>query len=138
MASIWTVAPEEKRENLVYVDPTGTTHPFSITLKRHLTVGEERAVMTAGWAGVRPRTGGEAEIRVDWNIQGFARARAYLIDWSLTDDKGVKLPITAQVIETLHSDVFTIIDNAITAHVEAMAEEKKARSGGSAPSPTSV
>ncbi len=76
MSSIWCVAPEAVRKDLVFVDAVGGSHPFWISIKKKLSVGESRRVQTAGWQGVtgmggggRRRPGEEApaaEIRIDW------------------------------------------------------------------------
>jgi hypothetical protein len=133
--SIWTVKPEEVKVDLVYKD-----QPFWITVKKFLTVGEERRIMTAGWRGMASSKDPNAneEITIDWKLQTFARTETYLLDWSLTDDKAVKLPVNRAVIETLEPDLYGLIEQAITGVVEASAEEKKLKAGSAAPSPTSV
>lgn len=142
--SIWTVKPETVTVDLTYVDPERQSHPFWIKLKKHLTVGETRRVSTAGWRGVRQssardgESGSGAEIQVDWRATSFARTEAYLIDWSLENEKHERLAVTRDVIETLSPDVFQLVEDAITAHVEAMEKEKKVPAGRSEPSPTSA
>jgi hypothetical protein len=145
MSSVWCVSPEEEKLELIFVDPAGNTNPFWIKVKKRLTVGEERKVQTAGWRGLSGMASSKAEareqgpeIQIDWKSTTFARAEAYLTDWSLSDDKGKKLPVTREVIETLHPDVFDLIENAISAHVKAMADEKKLRTGSAEPSATSA
>jgi hypothetical protein len=144
MGNPWTVAPEAVTVNLTWADPSGIAREFWIKIKKFLNVGEERVVQTAGWKGVsgmgggEGAMGGEAEIRIDWKATSFARATAYLVDWSLEDDKHNRMPLTPASMQALHPEVFELIENAITAHVKAMAEEKKARSGASEPAPTSV
>ena len=142
-SSIWTVRPSTVTKELVYVDGEGNRHQFSIDVVRQLTVGESRRVMMAGWRGVRQgkAVAGEepqgTEIQIDWRQQSFARTETYLKGWSLTDDAGKKLPIARDVLESLHPDVYTLIEDAISAHVESSEQEKKAKSGEPSPSTTS-
>lgn len=131
--SIWTVKAESVRIPLVYIDAQGDTRTFWVDVKKRLNVGEKRNLVTAGWKGVRHDNDATGEIRVDWSGQSFARALAYLTDWSLTDNALKKLPLTREGVETLDEEVFDIIDAAIVAHVAAMDEEKKLRTGSVAP-----
>lgn len=144
MGNPWTVAPEVVEIPLEWTDPTGVARSFWVKIKKFLTVGEERVVQTAGWKGVTGMGGGEgatgadAEIRIDWKQTSFARAMSYLVDWSLEDDKHNRMPLSMNSLQALHPEVFELIENAITKHLEAMAAEKKARTGSSAPAPTSA
>jgi hypothetical protein len=57
-------------------------------VKKALTVGEQRSIVTSGWSGmtgVSGRTDG-TRIDIDWRRQGFARTLIYLVDWSLTGE----------------------------------------------------
>lgn len=143
MASIWTVKPEDVKIDLTFVDE-GKTFPFWIKIKKRLTVGESRRVMTAGWRGLRQSNPGARadnagpEIQIDWKATSFARAEAYLIDWSLTDERETKLAVTHDVIESLHPDVFALIEDAINKHIETAEQEKKDQTGVSEPTTTSV
>ena len=140
--SVWCVKTETETRQLVYVSRDGVAYPFSITLKKRLNVGEARRVMTAGWRGLsnigRASANVTPEININWQAQTFARAEAFLTDWSLTEENGQRLPLTRETIEALEQDVFELIEAAITAHVEAMEQEKKVTSGAAEPSPTSV
>lgn len=125
MGSIWTVAPSDNRVDLVWeTAPTGP-QPFWVRLKDLLTVGEDRRVKTAGWRGVGGIGGKEQEIRVDWREMGFVRAFVWITDWSLKDDKDNKLKLSIDTFETLHPDLFEVIENAITQHIEALEAKKK-------------
>lgn len=141
MSSIWTVAPDTARIDLVYRAGDGSEYPFTITVKKYLNVGEARRVMTAGWKGVKQTARGTddqtPEISIDWKQQTFARTEAYLVDWSLTDDAGKKLSMKIDGLQALKSDVYTLIEDAITAHVEASTEEKKATTDEPPPRETS-
>lgn len=135
--SVWFVKPEEVQIDLSYTAPDGTAYPFWIKVKKYLTVGEQRRVMTAGWKGMRSggAVEGGQEIQIDWKVQTFARTEAFLTAWSFGEGKDA--PSRAS-IEALHSDVYTVIENAINAHVAAIEEEKKVPSGSAALSATSA
>ena len=142
MPSIWTVKPDDIKIELVW-ESGGETMPFWIKIKKLLTVGEDRRVRTAGFKGVSGavRVPGDTaplqtETRIDWRTMAFVRAETYLTDWSLTDDKDKRLKVNIETIESLHPDVFDLIENAISAHVEAVAQEKKATNGTTPPSET--
>ena len=141
MGSIWTVNPsDDERVDLVWDGAQGGPKAFWVRLKRELTVGEDRQVKTAGWksvGGVGKGTG-EQEIRIDWKVTGLVRTFMYLTDWSLTDEKDRKLAISLEVLESLHTEVFDLIEQAITVHVEAQAAKKKGTGGTPPPSTTSA
>lgn len=142
MGNPWTVAPETVVINLTWNDPAGVAREFWVKIKKYLNVGEERMVQTAGWKGVSGMGGGEGagetEIRIDWKATSFARATAYLVDWNLEDDKHNRMPLTTASLMALHAEVFELIENAISEHIKAASEEKKARASASVPSTTSV
>lgn len=135
----WLVQPDVVTVNLAWKDPEGVERPFWIKIKKFLTVGEERVVRTAGWRGVTgigEAGAGDAEIRIDWKATSFAQTQAYLIDWSLEDEKHNRVPLAA--MQNLHPEVYELIEQAVTDHVRAMESEKKARSSSSEPTPTSA
>lgn len=140
MGNPWFVKPEVVTKDLVWRDPEGHDVPFWIKIKKFLTVGEERVVQTAGWKGVTGAGADNegAEIRIDWKTTSFARAEAYLVDWSLEDDKHNRIPPNSNSLQALHPEVFELIEGAITEHVKVMEAEKKARAGSVASSPTSA
>lgn len=133
MANKWTVAPETVRLDLT--DPVDGEQ-FWVAVKKRLTIGETKFVQTAGLKSVsgfqarQPGEEREMSMNIDWKRQSIARTLMYVVDWSLADDKGVKLKVQADVVESLRPDLYETIENGITAHVEAMDAEKKAPSGG--------
>jgi hypothetical protein len=138
MGSIWTVrARDGVQVDLVWTDEAGEQRPFSIWLKRLLTIGESRKQLTAGWQGLKTKDG-DSEVTINWEAQSFAKVKAWMSDWSLLDDQGKKLHISEAVIAELHPDVYKLIDDAVTAHVERYEQEKKPQSGSEGPSPTSA
>lgn len=71
---------------------------------------------------------------------------AYLVDWSLVDDQGARVPIQgdafnpamANALDALDADRFDEIVAAVTAHVAAMTKEREAEKnnpGGANKSP---
>lgn len=138
MGSIWCVKPDVDKLELTWIDPEGTPHNLWIKVKRRLTVGEERKVMTAGWRSISnlatrgpggDQQPGDAAINIDWKAQSFARASVYLVEWSLEDDANKRLPLNTDTLESLHPTLFTAIENALTAHIEACNQEKKVTDG---------
>ena len=145
MGSVWSVKPETERLELEWTDDVGDVHPFWLEVKKRLNVGEDRKMttsgfksMSAGAADDKDKAPRSAEINMDWQAQAFARAEIYITDWSLTDDKSVKLRVCREVIETFHPELFKVIEDGITRHVEAMAAAKKARAGAGRPSAMSA
>ena len=135
--SIWTVEPETERLELTYRyrNEAGEQQdvPFWLDVKKFLTVGEQRRLETAGFGSVeaRQRRSDEAALMtIDWQRMSFAQAEIYIVDWSLKDEREVKLPITRETIESLAKPVFTLIDEALKAHVEAMEEKSSGKTKG--------
>jgi hypothetical protein len=144
----WTVAPETRRiENLEF-----RGRSFWIEVKQQLTKGEKDRVRTAGFRAVtgfgadRPGRVGEAkepQIVVDWAAQSMARTLEYLVDWSLSDDNGNKLPLKPpsaklDTVNALHEGLYEVIEKAIAAHVDAQELEKKVTAGEPGPSAISA
>lgn len=128
------VAPEVVRIDL----PNGDW----IDVKKWLTAAEENRYRTRAFKGMRAETRPDSpdevkatEIGVDWTMLAVARVEAYVVEWSARDEKGHPIPVTLDTIGRLHPDDFKVLDDAVKAHVEAMADEKKAT--GSSPMPDS-
>ena len=116
-----------------------------LLVKRRLTAGESRRAFTR--TVKRMEIGSKPEL--DPEGLGLALIVQYLIDWSFTDDDGVVVPIRDQPPELVEAtlllldhDSFREIDRVVRDHDvrqgEAMAEEKKTRSGVTASSATST
>lgn len=124
----WFVKPETVKIAL--------TDDEWIKIKKGLTVAEERRMQTAGFRNIsnKEATDEDAEskginVDVNWTDNALARARTYLVDWSLTDEEGKSVPLTYDAIKSLAADAFTEINEAIDKHVESMEQEKKAKTG---------
>lgn len=109
-----------------------------IEIKKELSKGEDSAMRSSGLRKLSQsdKEGGSA-VDVDWKDLALGRVVMYLTDWSARDanDKPVKLTPTA--IAELCTEDFEEIDEAIKAHVAALEEEKKVRSGKPQPALTS-
>jgi hypothetical protein len=133
----WSVQPEDVRVELIWTF-NGTERPLWIQLKKYLTVGENKRMLKSisnvtSKIGVRGEQSSVPEARFEWTDYSFARCQAYLLDWSLSDDDGNKMEITRDTLESLHQEVFDLIDNAIDKHETTMvnaASKKKAATGG--------
>lgn len=116
------VTPESKRLHLKD-GPDGEKN--WIDVKLHLTVGEEKKYRSAGFKQLTPGSDPDAaeqkdaKIDVDWSRLAFARAEAYLIDWSS------KQALKRATIEALHPEDFDEIDEAIKKHIDEQAALKK-------------
>jgi hypothetical protein len=132
MSNPWVVEPEDVKVELEWTTDEGETHPFWIRVKKYLSVGEQRRMMkdiSIVTAPVRTKDSEPSvpEAKLEWTEYSFARCRAYLLDWSLADENDKKLPVTRATLESFHSDLFDLIDNAIDDHESALAEKKKAK-----------
>lgn len=103
-----------------------------IHLRRRLGVGEATRMRTAGIMGASNVDAEEIkDRRLDMDMSKFkiARVLAWVSDWTLVDDKGVKIPLTVEGVESLDEETFDEIENAISARVKEIDAEKKARAG---------
>lgn len=104
-----------------------------IEVKKFLSAVEEKRFRSAGLKRMTPRKadGDEPsnEVEIDWAAMAFARVVTYLVDWSARAADGKRLPVTKDAIGQLDTESFEEIDAAIQAHIDKVAEEKKAQSG---------
>lgn len=90
-----------------------------IEIKRELTIGELKRVQTAGFTGLRPEgEGRDAQVMIQWHEVELARAEAYLLAWSFTDEDDHPVPLTRAAIESLNEHAFKEISEAIKGHLE--------------------
>lgn len=141
----FVVEPEEKKIELPpWTDASGRVWAIWIVVRRELTVGEHKKMMrkissvTQQVAQVRGATPPPAEARLEWTEYSVARFEAYVIDWSLAHEPESKLPPTAASFEKLHRDLAEMIDNAVDAHEQEVAREKKATATEQSPSAISA
>src|SRR5262245_47567749 len=117
-----------------FVTPALTTIPISqgdtITVRARLTAGERRAMYSRMYY---PET-----TKVDPMRVHLAVLTAYLVDWSLTDDEGRRVPIEGlpvaeleTVINALDPESFTEIAEALDTHAEPFAPTRDTEKNGS-------
>lgn len=146
MSSKWGVSATAKRVSGLRHPVTGDE--FWVEFRERLTVGEKKRMTTGGFRGVTGMGSKDPDatpsIDVDWTTQAFGRMATYLVDWSLADDNGNKMPLgnsrntRLDAIMNLDEDVYDVIEKALNAHVEAMEESKKAQAGAQRPSEQSA
>lgn len=110
----------------------------TLTVKTRLTHGERADSYERQYVTV------DGELRLKPGQIKLSLVSAYLLDWTLTDPDGTRVPIYQQPVEVverilrgLESDDFDEIFTAITAHeqqqAQARAQEKKRRPAGGDP-----
>tara|TARA_R110000824_G_scaffold145950_1_gene314525 strand:- start:296 stop:709 length:414 start_codon:yes stop_codon:yes gene_type:complete len=134
MGNPWIVEPEEVRVELEWIDTLGEVREFWISIKKYLSIGEQRKMMksVSQISQPLPKKGQEreaAEAKFEWTDYSFARCSTYLVDWSLRDENDNKMPLTRSSLEQLHADLFDLIDNTVDDHETKMGEAKKEVSG---------
>ena len=126
----WTVDPTEK----IRVDLTYRGEPFWVELKKELSMGEQKKVESSALHTMRRNRQQaddeqSADINVNWDLPVFVKVNTYLVDWSLTDDRGNKLPRTLDSLKAMRQPVFKLIEDAVDAHARAVEEESKNQLG---------
>lgn len=107
-----------------------------IEVKSELCVGDQKRLEAAGMKRVqRKQPNGEylTELEIDWETFSLARAEVWIVDWSLRDEAGQPVPVTYSALKSLTPETFDAIETAISAHVDATAEEKKRKMAPRAP-----
>lgn len=115
---VWFVDPEVSRVDVA--------EGFWIECKKKLTVKESRRAMASA---VDVDMAGKITPRLD--KLGLTEVAAYVVDWNLTDTNGKAVPYSAEALENLSLEGFTLIEEAVKAHVEASAVAKKANANTS-------
>jgi hypothetical protein len=131
----------EKRSRFARPDVTvlKLANGDTLTVKRRLTAGEQRAMFARMYHSVN------GSLKVNTLQVGAATCLAYLLDWTLTDDDGQLVEIRgmapddlAVVLDSLTPEDFKEISQAIDAHSTAMEDardqEKKTAPGAAASS----
>ena len=139
------VEPSELKIELPpWEDRDGKTWHLWITVRRQLSVGEQRKMIRSVMAVTQelPKTRGadpgKTEAKYDWLDYSFARMVAYIIDWSIAHEPEFKLPPTRVSYEKLPQDLFDVIDGALDKHESAATLEKKAPNTSNVPSAISA
>jgi hypothetical protein len=127
----WVVEPEEVKIELTWNDLSGTERPFWIKAKKRLSIGEQRRMLKSiskvtSPIGAKKGESSSAEASFQWTDYSFARCEAYLLDWSLSNGQDKRMSISRETMESLHQELFEIIDNALDDHEKEMELQKKA------------
>lgn len=126
----WVVEPEDVKIELTWTDLGGADRPFWIKAKKYLSIGEQRRMLKSisrvtttigSKKGERP----SPEAQFEWTDYSFARCEAYLLDWSLMNGQDKRMNVSRETLESLHQDLFEIIDNALDEHERSQADQKK-------------
>lgn len=120
-----------------FVSPETTQIPLPngewIEVKNDLPAIEEKRYRSAGFKRLSQRKGDgdetQNDIEIDWAALAFARVAAYLVDWGVKDASGKAKKYSFDAVKQLHPDDFDVIDQAVQAHIDARAQEKKVPSG---------
>lgn len=104
-----------------------------IEVRNELTVGEEKRM----YAPALTPSAEWSKPGVDLSAIGFAAAAAWLVDWSLRDQKDKPVEVSMNALQALKPAVFDAIDAAIDAHIKACREGNAQTSDVSDGAPTS-
>jgi hypothetical protein len=108
-----------------------------VDVKKRLTVGEARRA-TQSFVGHFNADGSRTP---NMELLGMGMVLAYVVDWSFVDAQDKRVSVSLDAIKNLDQATYSEIDEAISAHVEAVEREdsdrEKKASGESAPSATS-
>lgn len=122
------VEPETKRLDL--------SDGAWIEVKKRLTFGEREQESSAALGNVKGQSGNkDVEVGLDWKSWKVERMLVWLVDWSARDKTGKPIKINRDSLGALDPESGDEIEAAITEHVKALEEEKKARSGKTEPVP---
>lgn len=133
MGSMWTVSPDVVRVEMFYKGMA-----FWIDLKKELTAGETRRLSASPFRSVSqgeksPDLDRSVELNVAYDAAIFLKVKLYVVDWSLQDDRGQKLPRDLDTLRAMKADVFKLIEEAVDKHQATMEEDaKNAQSGDAA------
>lgn len=126
----WVCQPETVQLDLEWLG-----RPFHILIKKRLNTGEDRSVRSAAIHGMRgfAKPGQDPkdvdpELLLNWKAAGYTRLETYIVEWSLTTDQGVKLPIPSKdrgQLEALDASLTDVMENAITKFIEERDEAEQ-------------
>src|SRR5262245_15511013 len=138
MGETLTMSRFVRPDVIVLPSPSGGD---TVSLKKRLTTGENRAMYARMYkSGVTPWT-------LDPSATLVSQVAAYLADWTLVDDSGVKVEIRGkspeeitEILDALDPDSFTEIKDLVLVHIEVQdalrEDEKKTDTGTKEPSVT--
>jgi hypothetical protein len=117
----------------------------TISIKRELTVGEQKRMFAAGLKQMTASGENEPKFDIDPVEMSFAKINEYLVDWSFVEPslnkngeqitgkdakpEVVPVELTPDAIRNLDQATFEEIEKAIDEHTEQLDKEKKVKAG---------
>ena len=109
-----------------------------VLVRQELSYGQQRHLAHAGLTGIDATATAGERLKVDLAAFDLERLATWVMDWSFTDEDGDRVTVSREAIEALHPDTAAEIDQALTAHIEALeGKANPAPSGPSRPAATS-
>ena len=109
-----------------------------IEVKAELNAGEQRHLFAGLVKSMKPGVATE----LDPEQVGKTKLLSYIVDWSLRDANGAKVPVTSASLDALEVDTYQELNTVIDAHEEAIekarAERKNSQAGARPSSATSL
>ena len=97
---------------------------FWIDVKNELNTGERNRILFAGIKLMHADM--QTRPEVDLEQSNFEKIFVWISDWSLADKDGKKLVFTdADLLRSLRTDVFDLIDSTISTHAQKVSDESK-------------
>ena len=90
-----------------------------VEVKERLSYGESQRLSSSMLRYVKTDTG-ENEIGIDFAKHSLLRMETWLTDWSFRDHNDKPVPLSRSAIENLDAQTAGEIDEALTAHIEAL------------------
>jgi hypothetical protein len=109
-----------------------------IEIKEDLNNGDTKQLEQSGVQPPRNDGTGRIVIPVDWAQYELERALIFLTDWSFRDAADKPVKITMDALKALEPETFVEVHKAISDHVVARAEAKKAERAAKQQSSTST
>lgn len=125
-----TVDPGKTRSVEVLYDGTS----YRVYLKEQLSYGERMRLSGSAIRSYSRREGaqdgddalGMMEMNVNIEMASLEKMRTWIASWTLTDSKGVVLPITIEAIRALKEDLGQLVEQVVDKHAsEVSAATKK-------------
>jgi hypothetical protein len=117
-----------------FVQPATKTLELSdgdwVEVKERLTYGEQQTLAGGALGRATGMFEGKPEVALDMARYQIKRFAIWIVDWSFTDAKGKRVPVSEDAIANLDPDTAQEIDDALTDYIEAMDAEKKAMKAG--------
>ena len=97
-----------------------------VEIKEKLTYGEQKRLETGAMGKMTASGATDPGISLDFERYNLMRLYTWLVAWSFVDENGERVKITLDAIAALDTETAQEIDDVLTAHIEALEEEKNA------------